>query len=157
MTLLALNLLLALAWSALFGGFSRENLALGFAVGFVALWLVRPMFGPTRYFGKLADVLGLVLFFAKELGVSSLRVVSYVFLPASRYHPGILALPLDAKTDVEITLLANLISLTPGSLSLDLSDDRSTLFVHCMDVRDPDALRAELKEGMERRVLEMLR
>ena len=85
MTLLALNLLLALAWSALFGGFSRENLALGFAVGFVALWLVQPLFGPTRYFGKLADVTRLLLFFAKELVVSSLRVVSYVFLPASRH------------------------------------------------------------------------
>jgi multicomponent Na+:H+ antiporter subunit E len=157
MTLLALNLLLALAWSALFGGFSRENLALGFAVGFVALWLVQPLFGPTRYFGKLADVTRLLLFFAKELVVSSLRVVSYVFLPASRPKPGILALPLEARTDLEITLLANLISLTPGSLSLELSDDRRTLFVHCMDVDDPDALRRELKEGMERRVLETLR
>jgi len=157
MTLLALNLLLALVWSALFGGFGRENLALGFAVGFVALWLVRPIFGPTRYFGKLGDVVRLVLFFIMELVISSLRVVSYVFLPTSRLKPGILALPLAARTDFEIALLANLISLTPGSLSLELSDDRQTLFVHCMDIDDPETLRRELKQGMERRVLETLR
>jgi multicomponent Na+:H+ antiporter subunit E len=157
MTPLAINLLLALVWAALFGTFSREILALGFAVGFVALWLVRPLFGPTRYFTKVADVVGLAFFFIFELVVSSLRVIGWVFLPASRLSPGIIAMPLDARTDVEITCVANLISLTPGTLSLELSDDRRTLFVHSMNVEAPEPLRRELKEGMERRVLETLR
>jgi multicomponent Na+:H+ antiporter subunit E len=67
------------------------------------------------------------------------------------------AIPLDVETDVEITLLANLITLTPGTLSMDISDDRKVLYVHAMYVDDPEALRAEIKNGFERRVLEMLR
>ncbi len=73
--------------------------------------------------------------------------------------PGVVAVPLDAKTDIEITLLACLITLTPGSVSLDLSEDRKTLFVHAMyiDNQDVEAYRRSIKEGLERRVLELLR
>lgn len=79
--------------------------------------------------------------------------------PASYVCPGVVAIPLDARTDVEITLLANLITLTPGSLSLDLSEDRRVLYVHAMyiDGGDVEAYRRSVKEGLERRVLELLR
>jgi multicomponent Na+:H+ antiporter subunit E len=73
--------------------------------------------------------------------------------------PGVVAIPLDARTDTEITLLANLITLTPGSVSLDLSEDRRVLYVHAMyiDGGDVEAYRRSVKEGLERRVLELLR
>ncbi len=73
--------------------------------------------------------------------------------------PGVIAIPLDARTDVEITMLANLITLTPGSVSLDLSEDKRTLYVHAMyiDGGDVEAYRRSVKEGLERRVLELLR
>jgi multicomponent Na+:H+ antiporter subunit E len=73
--------------------------------------------------------------------------------------PGVVAIPLDAKTDIEITVLACLMTLTPGSVSLDLSQDRRTLFVHAMyiDNHDVEAYRRSVKEGLERRVLELLR
>ncbi len=73
--------------------------------------------------------------------------------------PGVVAIPLDARTDAEITLLANLITLTPGSVSLDLSEDRRLLYVHAMyiDGGDIETYRRSVKEGLERRVLELLR
>ena len=73
--------------------------------------------------------------------------------------PGVVAIPLDARTDVEIALLANLITLTPGSVTLDLSEDRRVLYVHAMyiDGGDVEAYRRSIKEGLERRVLELLR
>ncbi len=73
--------------------------------------------------------------------------------------PGVVAIPLDARTDVEIALLANLITLTPGSVSLDLSEDRRVLYVHAMyiDGGDVEAYRRSVKDGLERRVLELLR
>ncbi len=67
-----------------------------------------------------------------------------------------MAVPLDARTDGQIAVLSNLISLTPGTLSLDVSPDRRTLYVHAMSVSSPDVLRREIKEGFERRVLEAL-
>ncbi len=73
--------------------------------------------------------------------------------------PGVVAIPLDVTTDIEITLLACLITLTPGSVSLDLSQDRRTLFVHAMyiDNQDVEAYRRSVKDGLERRILELLR
>ena len=70
--------------------------------------------------------------------------------------PGVIAMPLAAKTDLEITMVANLISLTPGTLSLDVSDDRRVLFIHAMFLDNEQELRNSLKD-MERRVLEILR
>ena len=71
--------------------------------------------------------------------------------------PGVIRLPLDATEDGEILLLAALINLTPGSVALDLSDDRKTLYVHVMHVQDPDTTRRDIKQGFERRVLKLLR
>ena len=71
--------------------------------------------------------------------------------------PGIVAIPLDAKTDLEITFLANLITLTPGTLSLDCSEDRKTLYIHSMYIDDLEKFRAEIKNTLEKRLLEVMR
>lgn len=98
--------------------------------------------------------LGLGLYFLWELVLSSLQVSRAVVGPLRQLRPGILALPLDVEGDGRITLLASLISLTPGTLSLDVADDRRTLFVHAMLITDPEAERLALKRGMERKVME---
>ena len=72
------------------------------------------------------------------------------------FRPAIIALPLEVQKEGEIMLLANLISLTPGTLSVDVSTDRSTLYIHAMDVDDPDALRQEIRDGFERRILDVM-
>ena len=76
------------------------------------------------------------LFVVWALVVASIRVAYSILLPVRYLHPGIVAVPLDASTNAEITLLANLITLTPGTLTLDVSDDRRTLFVHVLDLAD---------------------
>lgn len=157
MNLFALNLLLALGWSVITKDVSLGGLVTGFAVGYAALWITSPLYDPTTYFRRGRSVVGLIVFFAKELVVSSLRVAWDVLTPRERSHPGIIAMPLDAKSDLEILLVANLISLTPGTLSLDVSSDRSVLYVHVMFLGDPEQERRALKRGMERRVLEVLR
>ena len=157
MTLLVLNSALAFGWAALMGNFSLGSLFLGFVIGYVAVWVARPLFGETTYFERVWRVLRLALLFIYELIVSSLRVVWDVITPAHLSRPGIIAMPLDAETDAEILTVATLISLTPGTLSLDVSDDRRILYVHAMFVEDPDDVRRELKEGMERKVLEAMR
>lgn len=157
MNLFLLNAFLAISWAALMGSFSLASLAVGFGIGYGALWIARPLFGESPYFQRVWRVLRLVFLFIYELVVSSLRVVWDVVTPTHLSRPGIIALPLAAKQETEILLVANLISLTPGSLSLDLSPDRKTLYVHAMFVEDPEALRRELKSGIERWVLEALK
>ncbi|MEM7045280.1 MAG: Na+/H+ antiporter subunit E [Pseudomonadota bacterium] len=157
MTPFVINLALAVGWAALFSAFTLPSLATGFAVGYAILWVLSPLFGDSRYCRKLFDILRLTAFFLWELLISSLQVAWDVITPTHRSRPGIVAVPIDAKTDLEITALANLVSLTPGTLSLDLSADAKTLYVHAMFVDDPEAIRRDIRDGMERRVLEALR
>lgn len=157
MNLFAIHLLLAFGWAAVNGSFTLRSLAVGFAVGGLAIWLVRPLYGPGRYFRRLRDTVRLAGFFVWDLAASCVQVAHDVLTPRHRSRPGVIGVPLDAATPLEITTVANLITLTPGTLTLDVSEDRRTLWVHAMFVEDADALRRELKEGMEKRVLEVFR
>jgi multicomponent Na+:H+ antiporter subunit E len=157
MNLFLWNIMLALAWAALTGSFTLLNLGAGFALSYGILLFAQQAVGPSPYFSKVRIGFKFVLFFIRELVLSNLRVAYDVITPRYHMKPSIVAVPLDAKTDAEITLLANLITLTPGTLSLDVSEDRKVLFVHALYVDDPDALRKEIKDGFERRVLEVLR
>ena len=80
-----------------------------------------------------------------------------VVTPKFYMTPGIVRVPLEAETNLEITLLANLITLTPGTLSLDVSDDRKVLYVHAMYLKDKQAFIDDIKNGFEKRLLEILR
>jgi len=155
--LLAGNLLLAIAWVAMSGQFSVENLIVGFVIGYVALLVLQRALGPSPYFTKAGRLVGFAIYYLVEVVRANLRVAYDVATPGHQIRPGIVAIPLEARTDTEITLLANLISMTPGSLSVDVSDDRSVLYVHSMYMADPDAFRAAIKDDFERRVLELLR
>jgi multicomponent Na+:H+ antiporter subunit E len=129
----------------------------GFFLGFIVIFFTQRAVGTGDYASRGWKVVSFIAFFLWELFLANLRVAYDVITPTQYMRPGIVAIPLTAKTDTEITLLANLISLTPGTLSLDVSDDRSVLYIHAMFVDDPDELRHEIKAGFERRVLEVLR
>jgi multicomponent Na+:H+ antiporter subunit E len=98
-----------------------------------------------------------VIFFLRELVMSNLRVARDVIAWKRDSRPGIIALPLDLHSDLEITLLATFIALTPGTIPMDVSHDRKTMYIHAMFVTDPELLRQSLKQGLERRIMELLR
>lgn len=109
-----------------------------------------------RAFVKLIRAAELLLFFLWELVLANLRLARDVVRPLSDLRPAVVAIPLDLDTDVEITLLSTLITLTPGTLSLDVSSDRKVLYIHAMHGSDVEKLRAGLKAGMERRIRGLL-
>ena len=151
------NIALAFLWSVLHGAVNDTNLIIGFIVGYIILGTIRFNNQNTSYFAKVSQAVRFVLVFLKELLVSSIRVAYDVVTPTDHAKPGVIAVPIDAETDAEIALLANVITLTPGTLSLDISEDRKTLYIHAMFIDDPDALRREIKEGLEKRLLELMR
>jgi multicomponent Na+:H+ antiporter subunit E len=157
MSALLWNLLLALAWVAATGVFSFDNLVVGFLMGFLSLYISRRVVGSPRYFNKVGQVISLLAFFLWELLLANLRVAHDVLTPRHYMRPGVIAVPLDAETDNEITMLSNLLTLTPGTLSLDVSVDRKVLYVHAMYIDDAEEVRRKIKDGFERRVLEVLR
>lgn len=155
MNFFALNLFLSVGWALFAGGFTLGNLVVGFLLGYGALWLIAPLLGgQTRYPMRLIYWVRLMVMFLYELVVSSIEVAWDVITPKHRSRPAILLMPLDVKSDAGILLVANLISLTPGTLSLDVSEDRTTLKIHAMFGDDPEALIRSLKNGMEKWVRE---
>lgn len=96
------------------------------------------------------------LFYLQELVLANLRVAHDVLTPRHRMKPGIIAIPLDARSDLEILSLANLITMTPGTLSLDVSTDRRILYIHAMYIDDLEGIRSKIKYGFEKKVMEVL-
>ena len=171
MTTFLANILLALAWMALTGQFIPINFVVGFGLGYVILWLVHRTASSSiyatqasqeshvhdslKYFIKAPQVIRFIFYFIWELIKANLQVAYEIITPNYSMRPGVIAIPLDIKTDAEITLLANLITLTPGTLSLDVSDDQQTLYIHAMYVDDLETFRRSIKDGFEKRVQEI--
>jgi multicomponent Na+:H+ antiporter subunit E len=157
MSYLVLNIALGLAWAALTGVFTPTNLLVGFVLGYLMLLATRRALGPSPYFRKVRQAVGFAAFFLVELILANLRVAADVVTPTHYMRPRVLAVPLDAVTDTEITALANLISLTPGTLSLDVSSDRRVLYIHAMYADEAEAARRQIKDTLERRLLALIR
>ncbi|MGL1922071.1 MAG: Na+/H+ antiporter subunit E [Hyphomicrobiales bacterium] len=155
MRIFTLHIVLSLAWAAIAGNFSILNLFMGFLFGLLAIWLVREQLGAGLYFRKSRKIASLFLLFVYELILATVTVAVLVLKPKLDFKPGIIAYPLLVKTDVEITLLANLITLTPGTLSVDVSDDKKTLYVHAIDASDPEAIILDIANGFEKKVIEV--
>ena len=152
------NMLLALAWAALQGEFSLHTLVTGHVIGYLILAaLVRGgVLEASSYIGRVHQVVRLAAFFFWELLKANLRLAIDVATPRFNMKPGIVAVPLDATEDAQILLLSMLINTTPGSVALDVSPDRKTLYVHVMYMDTPDGAREDIKQGFERRVLGVL-
>lgn len=153
------NIFLPVVWMALTGKFTLVNYVLGLLIASATLWVTRaPGEVPFLvYLGRLRRWVSFFFFFLWELLAASLWVVFDILTPRHRMRPAIIAVPLDLKGDLEITLLANLITLTPGTLSLDVSPNRDILYIHAMYVDDVEAFRRRVKERFETRVREVLR
>jgi multicomponent Na+:H+ antiporter subunit E len=132
---------LTLIWIALWGDLSWANVASGVVVS-VLLVLLFPAGGDARHQVRPIRALRYGAFFAGQLLVATWQVVLAAVAPAGRVAPGILAVPLRASSDLLVTVVGNSVSLTPGTLSVDVVDGpRTELIVHALDLSDPAAIR----------------
>lgn len=154
MILYAINLLMAIVWAAITGSASLHNLIFGFVLSTLTLGLIREQINGTGYVRRMVRITSLAWLFFVELAKSAWKVAVMVVKPNLDIKPGIFAYPLTVTRDFEITLLANLITLTPGTLSVDVADDRKVLYVHAIDCADPEGARRDIADGFERKILE---
>lgn len=150
------NVVLAVIWVALTGSFQVVNFVFGFALSFLIMWVIAGRQEDKRYFTLTGKLIAFAGYFLKELLKANLQVAYDVVTPKFYMRPGIVAVPLDIRSDLGITLLANIISLTPGTLSLDVSDDRRVLYIHAMYIRDQASFVRSIKDGFEKRLLDIL-
>ncbi|MFO8030544.1 MAG: Na+/H+ antiporter subunit E [Cyclonatronaceae bacterium] len=158
MKIFLFHIILALIWTAVTATFSFVNLLIGLILGYLVLMVVGPAIDKSNYTQRVRKGITLILFFLKELVVSSVRVAIDVMRPGFRMKSGVVDIPLTVTSDLEITLLANMISLTPGTLSLEVSDDRKELFIHAMYIDEGvEYVRENIKSGLERHIMEVTR
>lgn len=152
-----LVLILALGWAGITGNFSGLNLLLGVAIGGVAILVLRYSIQKRGMLRRAAKIASLIWLFLYELMASAIKVARIVIRPDLRaaLKPAIVAVPVSVRSDAEITLLANLITLTPGTLTVDVSKDKSVLYVHALQMDSDEALIADITNGFEARIKEV--
>lgn len=151
------NLALALTWCALAGRLTMPDLLVGYVIGYGLLgWLI-PAPSARAYVRRIPRVFAFLAAYAYEVIVSSLRIAWEVVTPTPRRTPGMIDVPLDVTTEAEIALLANLITFTPGTVTIDIAEDRSHIIVHDMFLKDPETSRKKIKQRYERWVMRLMR
>ncbi|RUT28350.1 sodium:proton antiporter [Arsenicitalea aurantiaca] len=104
---------------------------------------------------RIWAALVLAVIFIYELVISSITVAKTVLAREPQLAPAIIAVPIALKTDLGIATVANMVSLTPGTTSLHVSEDRKILYVHALDAPSRDAAVEAIKTTFERRVKEV--
>ncbi|TVQ86815.1 MAG: Na+/H+ antiporter subunit E [Bacteroidetes bacterium] len=111
-----------------------------------------------KIFSFIVRIIRAVLFifyYLKELVLSSLYVAYDIITPKDLMKPGIVEVPVDLKTDTAIIAFANLISMTPGSLTMDMSPDKKKIYVHAMYLHDKEEFIRKMKGELERKIAEI--
>ena len=152
-----MNLLLSFIWVALTGQMNYSNFVFGYLLGFGVLFIMNRNERDQRYFYRVPKIVSFFFFFLYELIKANVQVAYDVITPKYFFKPGIVRYPVNATTDFEINLLATFISLTPGTLIMDISDDKKAIYIHVMYLKDEEAFIRSLKTGVERKLLEILR
>ncbi len=157
--LLLLNLFLMLLWPALNQEFTPQALIFGFLGGLVLLTLVERSYGQ-----RIMRAIGFVFYVLWEIVVSNIGLAALILHRPNHLSEHldacIVAIPLRADSDLEIMILASVITLTPGTISVDLITDaqgQKTLYVHDLQTGNVDAFRESIQNGFERRILQITR
>lgn len=149
------NFLIALIWMFLQNDFSFTSFLLGYMIGIIILFVLRRFLIFKFYIHRVWAIFKLIIIFLIELTKANIDVVKIVFTPKLKNKPGIVAMETELTTEVEITLLAALISLTPGTISMDFSADNKTLYIHALDIQDKEQMIEEIRSSFERAIMEV--
>ncbi len=152
-----MNILLSFIWVALTGSLYYSNFVFGFLAGFFILWVMNRNETDQRYFTKAPKTIGFVFYFLYEMIMANIQVAYDLITPKYFFKPGIVRYPMEARSDIEINLLSTIISLTPGTLIMDISEDKKSLYIHVMYLKDKDTFIAQIRNGFEKRLLEIMR
>lgn len=151
-----LTLTLTAVWLMLMNDLSLGNFLLGLILGIIvpqitaAFWPMRPVI---RRPLKIAEYILVVLW---DIVVANINVAYIVVFKSNRQlRPHFITVPLDIHSPAAITVLAGSITMTPGTLTADLSADGRALLVHCLDTGDPETEVAGIKQRYEARLKEI--
>jgi len=150
-----LNVILALTWMFLSTSATGSSFVIGYLLGAIILYLFRRFFDTPFYLRKVVSVVKLILIFIRELLVANLDVFKTIIRPKLELTPGIFTYETSLKKDWEITLLSILITLTPGTLVMDISPDNKTLYIHALNIREINEMIDGIRNSFEQVIKEV--
>ncbi|HLR61092.1 MAG TPA: Na+/H+ antiporter subunit E [Lentibacillus sp.] len=154
---IVVNLIIAVMWMLLSETYTVSSFISGYLLGILLLLLLNRFIPDTFYMKRAFKIAGLIILFIKELILSNIDIVKLAYARKPVFEPGIFALPTELTSNWEITLLANLISLTPGTLSVAVSRDNTHLYIHAMHIDDIDDEIKSIKNTFEKAIMEVTR
>lgn len=149
------SLLLLLVWLLLNNTVAPGHLVLGAFLALVIPLLTSGMQDPQPSLHKPLTTIRYILMVLGDIVVANFEVALLVLGPAKNLNPAFIAIPLDIEHELPITLLASTVSLTPGTVSAEISEDKKWLYVHVLNLTDKDELIALIKHRYERPLREI--
>ncbi len=131
-----INLFIGVLWMFLQDNWSVLTFFSGYLFGLLVLFILRKYFPSKFYLMTLLAVVKLFIVFIHELFTSSITVIGQVMRPKINITPGIFTLETELEGDLEVTLLALLLTLTPGSVVVEVSSNSKKFYIHAMDIPD---------------------
>jgi multicomponent Na+:H+ antiporter subunit E len=150
-----LNLLLALLWTFTWGSFDIYTLTAGFVLGYLLLGLYSRVTQSQGYGVRVFHLLSFFAYFVRILIIANIQIAIEVLTPTHYQTPRIIRYDVSQLNEVQVTALANTITLTPGTLAIDISKDRQWLYIHCMYAADREAAVRSLDELRDRLIREV--
>lgn len=155
LVLYLINVIISFIWQLIVPLFGYVDYVIGFAVGFGLISVIHRPYAYRAY-----RIFYFTCYVLWQIVLSNLSIAKLVLQPKPNLDPGIIAVPLTVSTGLEIMILASVITLTPGTISVDLGKTESgqqVLYVHNLRVGDPDAFRKSVHNGFERLLLQATR
>ncbi|MFJ5763092.1 Na+/H+ antiporter subunit E [Neobacillus sp. NPDC093182] len=152
-----LNVVLAFLWMFIKVSYDPISFIKGYLFGLLVIFVLRRYFHSRFYLFRLWSFIKLIFIFIKELILSNIAIVKIVLKPRLDMRPAIFAMDTVLTKDWQITLLSSLITLTPGTLVIDVSDDNKTLFIHAMNIGEVEDEINSIKKSFEKAILEVSR
>ncbi|AXF54648.1 Na+/H+ antiporter subunit E [Salicibibacter kimchii] len=150
-----LNIAIAIFWMALQNEYTSVNFVIGYLVGIVVVFFLRRSLPQTFYMQRVWAIIKLIFLFIKELVVANIDMIRVIVSPRLNVTPGIVALRTSLKTDWEVTVLSMCITLTPGTMTMDYSEDGRTLYIHCIHVENTQEVIDDVRNNFERAIREV--
>lgn len=151
-----LTLLLIVVWQMLVNTVTLGNLVLGLILALVIPFLTAPYWPNRPRLRNLPGIIGYVLIVIWDIILANIEVARIILFKRNEdIHPKWVTIPMDLRTPEAITVLAGTITMTPGTISADVSACGRSLLVHCLHTDDPDGVRDQIKDRYERRLMEI--
>src|SRR5699024_6186423 len=134
-----------------------QTVITGFLIGSFIIWLMRRFFGRSFYLQRVLAIIQLLLIFASEIFHSSVVVIKHILSPKLDLEPGIFAYKTRMETEWELTTLSLLLTLTPGSVVMEVNESGDIIYVHAMDIKRYQGDLERSLQRFEKAIMEVTR